>query len=374
MKSSTTWICLLACLAASNAPAAQGRLRVEVGSGVACVDVDRLEAALSRQLGRSGALRAERLVVEAPSAHQVSVRLVALDGGLVGQRLLEVEDADCKALPDTIALMVEAWLAPSQTPARPSHPSNASAREGVPPPLRQLPQPDAEVSISETLPPPPDEAAKQPEAPATPPGQVVPDLALVPPPMLAAEPPPPGAGIENAPKPAHQLALAALGGGYMLGSGSFFGFQGGGQLTWRLGQRWGASLLVQLHSSVGARLSSGAVHAEDQSFDLCAEFRIPVTQRSTVNVLLGPTLHRLAAWDEGFSPSSSVTLYDPGVSGIVQWEWSIVSGLYATIGIRAGLRLHDDELRVGGPSGPATVLTVPAFRLSGLLGLGWRLL
>ena len=367
VKSTSTWICLLACLAASNAPAAHGGgLRVEVGPGVACVKLDRLEAALGRQLGLVG--RAERLVVEALSDQQVSVRLVAVDGAVVGQRALEVQAADCKALPDTIALMVEAWLAPSQSPARASL-SPSSPRKDAPSP-RQPPEPEVEPPAPKPQPPPDD--APQP--------QVIPDPippapapALMPLPELAAVPPPPGAGIENVPSPAHELGLAALGGGYMLGSGSLFGFQGGGQLSWRLGPRWGASLLVNLHSALGSKLSFGEVHAEEQSFDLCAEFRIPVTQASTVNVLLGPTLDRLAAWDEGYAQTSSVTLYDPGVAGGVQWEWSIVSGLYVTVGIRAGLRLHDDELRLPSSAGEVTALTVPAFRLSALVGLGWRL-
>ena len=76
----------------------------------------------------------------------------------------------------------------------------------------------------------------------------------------------------------------------------------------------------------------------------------------------------------GLPKEATTTLYDLGGAAIVQWEQRLVSRLFLVVGVRAGLRLHEDGFTVTLDGVETKLLTVSPLRLSASIGLGWQLL
>jgi hypothetical protein len=85
-------------------------------------------------------------------------------------------------------------------------------------------------------------------------------------------------------------------------------------------------------------------------------------------------VQRIAATSRGLSENSSATLWDFGGAAIVEWEQHLVSRLFLVVGVRAGLKLHDDAFTVHIDGTDTKILTMSALRFSASLGLGWQLL
>jgi hypothetical protein len=151
------------------------------------------------------------------------------------------------------------------------------------------------------------------------------------------------------------------------------GLQGGGGITWRHGESWGARFDVSAHSLTSGAAGLGTADARSLALVLCAEYHLRASDSGSLDILLGPSLERIAVSTHGFTQISSATLLDFGPAAAVEWEQRLVSGLSVSTGVRAGLRLHEDSLLVHGPDADWTVLEISPLRLSATLGLSWQL-
>ncbi len=319
-------------------------LRLVAADSLACPTVAEVREALARRVAarlvaRGGDLT---LTLAAPAAGRLRIRLDAA-GAPPLERQLAAASGECGSLAQTVALVVDGWLA--ELPWRGAAPAPRRRR----PPIAAAPRPVTAPEPPPPLPPPPPVAAPEPPpvvvaTPEPPPPPVpVPVPAPVPVPVPVPAPVPdkpaaPAVAIRETPAPtvekpaprARRTALhlaVRLDGGGTLGAGAGVPVTGAGTaaIELGLGERWDVGVRVAATGPVDARRDPGTVTVERVPIGVYARVGLHRRGASGPSLLAGLDLEVLAASASGFSSNGALTVVEPGLLLGAAWD----------------LRLHD---------------------------------
>jgi len=249
--------------------------------GSPCPSATQTRHALEQRLGRRVTLEPGKpsVRIRLSSSGRLIVSLVSGTGEPAVEKTVSVRPGECNEVPETVALLVEAWLE--------RLPSLGEALVAVAPPPVHKPQPaqstkPVEEKPVEEIPP----EAEQPKPPPPPPAEA---------PSVAT---PPAAEV---PFSAPKLKLGLLAGASIATTLRQASFHALTQADFNLRGPWGVCALLGLEPSIRSAVGRGTVSASVSSLALMGRFSLPAARRFGLDLLAG------VGWNDLPSKAKAIT-------------------------------------------------------------------
>ncbi|MBX5480717.1 MAG: hypothetical protein IRZ16_02540 [Myxococcaceae bacterium] len=143
---------------------------------------------------------------------------------------------------------------------------------------------------------------------------------------------------------------------------------GGIQVETALGSRFFAGLQGRAETPRVHRRFPGKVQAELAALDAVVRYAFHAPGAHGFELCGGLGMQRIAASSSGYTVNRAVILFDPELTGSVQWRQEVMGGFFFTLFAGGELRLRTETLEIA-PFG--TVTTLPAAGVRAGIGVGW---